>query len=183
SPVSLLAMGLWPDALRAGDNHRSGSFRFLVINDTHYISADCGHWLEGVVRQMKTHGPAEFCLHAGDLTENGRRDDFPVVRDIFKGLGMPTYVVIGNHDYLNEKFAATEPKPALPVRSPKDERRLFQPAPPPQYDRRAYESFFPRRLNYYFEHRGWQFVGLDTSMGTLADKTTIQPATFRWVDD
>src|SRR4051794_39583714 len=96
SAGTLLALGLWPGALRAEDKHKSGSFRFVVINDTHYVDADCARWLEGVVRQMKTHGPLDFCLHAGDLTDNGRRGDFGAVRDIFKGLGVPTYVVIGN---------------------------------------------------------------------------------------
>src|SRR5689334_948622 len=63
SAGSLLALGLWPGALRAGDSNNSGNFRFLVINDTHYVGAECGRWLEGVVRQMKSHGPVEFCLH------------------------------------------------------------------------------------------------------------------------
>ena len=36
SAGSLLALGLWPGALRAADKTGSSSFRFLVINDTHY---------------------------------------------------------------------------------------------------------------------------------------------------
>lgn len=184
SAGSLLALGLWPGALRAGDNNKSGSFQFIVINDTHYVDADCGRYLERVVRQMKTHGPIDFCLHAGDLTDNGRHADFGVVRDIFKGLGVPTFVVIGNHDYLNEKLTADEPKPVVPLHSPSDPRVWVRPlAPPPNFNRRAYEDVFPRRLNYYFEHRGWQIVGLDTSMGTLYDKTNVQPGTLSWVDD
>jgi len=181
---TLLAMGLWPGALRADDHHQSGSFRFLVINDTHYVNADCGHWLEGVVRQIKSHGPIDFCLHAGDLTDNGRRADFAAVRDIFKGLGVPTFVQIGNHDYLNEKFAASEPQPVTPLRSPKDDRQSVSPMPSrPNFNRRAYEDCFPGRLNYYFENHGWQIVSLDSSMGTLASKTTIHADTLRFVDD
>ena len=148
SSGALLTLGLWPGALRGGDQPNSGSFQFVVINDTHYIDADCGHWLEGVVRQMKTHGPIEFCLHAGDLTDNGRRADIAAVRDIFAGLGVPAFFQIGNHDYLNQKMAADEPKPFPPLHSPKDERPSLLPAaPPPNYDRRAYEQCFPRRLN------------------------------------
>ncbi len=205
SAGTLLALGLWPGALRAAGKGNSGSFQFIAINDTHYQSADCGRWLEAVVRQMKTHGPIEFCLHAGDLSDNGRRSDFAAVRDIFKGLGVLAHFVIGNHDYINEKFASAEPKPSalVPVFSPKDERRWLPnsqgatiaadgtaKAPPTtakastsaQFDRSGYEQFFPK-LNYYFKHRGWQVIGLDSSMGTLADKTTIQPHTLRWVDD
>jgi 3',5'-cyclic AMP phosphodiesterase CpdA len=167
----LLSLGLWPGALRAADQSNAGSFRFIAVNDTHYIDADCGRWLEKVVRQMKTHGLIDFCLHSGDLGDNGRQADFATVRDIFKGLGVPTYVVIGNHDYLNEKMAATEPKAISSAPSK------------PNFNRRAYEQCFPGRLNYSFEERGWQWVGLDTSMGTLADKTTIHADTLSWVDD
>jgi hypothetical protein len=50
-------------------------------------------------------------------------------------------------------------------------------------DRSAYDTLFPNRSNYLFEHRGWQFVGLDTTQGTAWEKTKIQPATLRWADD
>jgi len=154
SAGSLLALGLWPGCVSAPETH-AGSFRFLVINDTHYLSPECGTWLEGVIRHMKTHEQAEFCLLAGDLTEHGRREDLAAVRDIFAGLGLPTYVVIGNHDYLTRS----------------------------DHDRQAYEELFPRRINYLFKHRGWQFIGLDTSEGLLYEGTTIHPSTFRWLDE
>src|SRR5439155_7871654 len=90
SAGALLALGLWPGALKAAGANRSGAFRFLVVNDTHYMSPECGVWLEAVVRQMKSHEGVELCLHAGDLTEHGRREDLAVVRDIFRGLSVPT---------------------------------------------------------------------------------------------
>ena len=37
--------------------------------------------------------------------------------------------------------------------------------------------------NLKLRHRGWQFVGLDTSDGQRYEKIEIQPATFRWLDD
>ncbi len=181
SAGSLLALGLWPGALRAADDNRTGSFRFAVLNDLHYMSPDCGRWLEGVLRDIKSHGDVEFCLVAGDLTEYGRREDFAAVRDIFKASGLPAYVVIGNHDYLAEKPPGPPPKKFQPRYSPKDERR-FARRIPGKYDRRAYDQFFPRRINYVFKHRGWQFVGLDTSEGTLYEKTKIPAATFQWLD-
>ena len=153
SAGALLALGCWPGRLRGGTKAgEPGAFKFIAVNDTHYLSPDCGRWLEFVVRQMKSEG-AEFCLLSGDLTEKGERDHLATVRDIFQGVGVPTYVQIGNHDYLT------------------------------QTDREAYEKLFPRRLNYWFEHRGWQFVGLDSTEGQRYEKTSIQPATFRWVDD
>jgi 3',5'-cyclic AMP phosphodiesterase CpdA len=152
SAGTLLALGLWPGSLsvkaKAGE---PGAFKFIAVNDTHYMSVDCGQWLELVVAQMKTEG-AEFCLLSGDLTEKGKREHLAAVRDIFRELGVPTYVQIGNHDWVSPT------------------------------DRRAYERLFPRRLNYWFEHRGWQFVGLDSTQGQDYEKTNIQPATFEWID-
>jgi predicted MPP superfamily phosphohydrolase len=149
---SLLALGLWPGSLRldAGTGE-PGAFRFIAVNDTHFMSAACGPWLERAVRQMRGEG-AEFCLLCGDLTERGGTEHLATVRDIFRELKAPVYAVPGNHDYVE------------------------------QDDRRPYEKLFPRRLNYRFEHRGWQFVGLDTTEGQLYEKTNIQPATFGWLD-
>ena len=42
SAGTLLALGLWPGALRAADDTRSGSFRFIVVNDLHYMTPECG---------------------------------------------------------------------------------------------------------------------------------------------
>jgi len=183
SASSLLALGLWPGVLRAGDGNDSGSFRFVVLNDLHYLGPECGRWLEKVTRQIKGHEGVELCLVAGDLTEYGRLEDFAAVRDIFGGLGIPLHVVVGNHDYLAEKLPSPPPvKPSPQALAPKDERNQ-PPANPGKYDRRAYDQFFPRRVNYYFKHRGWQFVGLDTTQGLPYDKTQIQPETLQWVDD
>jgi 3',5'-cyclic AMP phosphodiesterase CpdA len=152
SAGALLALGLWPGTLRAAGKRDSGSFRFLVVNDTHYMSDECGRWLEGAVAQMKKE-QAEFCLIAGDLTEKGELAHLAAVRDLFKPLDLPIHVQIGNHDYAS------------------------------QTDRSGYEKIFPNQINYWFPHRGWQFVGLDTSDGLRYEKTSIQEPTFRWLDD
>ncbi len=94
----------------------------------------------------------DFCLHCGDLTEHGEAERLATVREVFKGLRAPLHPVPGNHDYLT------------------------------QTDRSPYERLFPGRINYWFEHCGWQFVGLDTTEGQRYEKTMIQPATFRWLD-
>jgi hypothetical protein len=128
-----------------------GAFRFIVVNDTHCMSPECGPWLERAVRQMRLEAP-DFCLHCGDLTEHGGPENLTMVRDIFRRLGATTYPVPGNHDHIA------------------------------QQDRSPYEDRFPRRTNYWFEHRGWQFLGLDTTEGQRYEKTSIQPATFGWLD-
>lgn len=152
SAGTLLALGLWPGVLRARGHDAPGKFRFIVVNDLHYLSEECGRFLEGIVQKMRAEQP-EFCIAAGDLTEHGKREHLAAMRDILGGLKCPYYTVIGNHDY----------------NSPTSNR--------------YYKLFFPRRLNYWFEHRGWQFVGLDTSEGQKYEKTNVQPATLRWLDD
>ena len=73
-------------------------FKFIVVNDTHYMSEECGRYLEGLVRQMNREGAA-LCLHAGDLTDKGEPSHLRAVRKIFSRLDMPFYPVVGNHDY------------------------------------------------------------------------------------
>jgi hypothetical protein len=150
---ALLAAGSWPGALRAEEDGHPGDFHFAALNDVHYRDRRCGVWLEGVVRQLKAHREGiAFCLVVGDLAEDGLAEQLSPVRDHFKDLGVPTYAVIGNHDYRTQE------------------------------DRKAYEELFPDRLNYHFEHGGWQFIGLDTTDGRRARGVAAPAATLRWLD-
>lgn len=150
----LLALGLWPGALRAAGKGQPGNFSFLVVNDIHYFDNRCGEWLEGAVGKMKGHPEhPDFCVLAGDLADSGSPVQLAAVRDLFKTIGIPVYCVPGNHDYVTNT------------------------------DRKPYEQIFPDSINYQFEHKGWQFVALDTTMGQKAIQTQIQPATLSWVDD
>lgn len=148
----LLALGLWPGALRAAERGGGRSFRFLVVNDTHAVSPECAGYFTGLVDEMKKE-KAELCLHAGDVTDKGERQYFGMMREVFSGLKCPWYPVIGNHDY-DTPTGRTE-----------------------------YVRAFPRRINYYFTHGGWQFVGLDTSDGQKYEKTAVPAATFQWLDE
>jgi 3',5'-cyclic AMP phosphodiesterase CpdA len=153
SAGSLLAAGLWPGRLDAREPDEEGEFFFLVINDLHYLDKRCGPWFEGVMKEIKARPETlDFCLLAGDLAENGAAEQLEPVRDIFKGLGIPVHVVVGNHDH----------------RGPDD--------------RKPYEELFPESINYRFEHRGWEFLGLDTSQGNRA-RVAVQPHTLHWLDD
>jgi 3',5'-cyclic-AMP phosphodiesterase len=154
SAGSLLAAGVWPGALAAEGKGHQADFHFLVVNDIHYLDKDCGRWLEDVIRRMNAHKEKpDFCLVAGDLAEHGRKEQLAAMRDLLKTLAMPAHVVIGNHDYLT------------------------------QTDRKAFEELYPDRLNYKFEHAGWQFVALDTTEGQKTRNTTIHPATLKWLDE
>jgi len=155
SAGSLLAMGLWPGACLEAAEQAGPGFSFIAVNDFHYIDQRCGKWLaETVLPRMQACSPKpEFCLVSGDLTDNGKQEQFAAVREILNGLGFPAYVVIGNHDYL------------------------------PPKDRTPYEEIFPGRLNYFIEHRGWLLVGLDTTEATKATNTKIPNTTFQWLDE
>ncbi len=98
--ASLLALGLRPGSLSLkAKTGEPGGFRFLVVNDTHYMSPQCGAWLELVVERMRAEN-ADFCLLCGDLTEHGERSHLAAVREIFHGLDRPVYAVPGNHDWV-----------------------------------------------------------------------------------
>jgi 3',5'-cyclic AMP phosphodiesterase CpdA len=149
---TLLTLGLWPGALRADNEMPSGSFRFIVINDTHCMSRACGEYLQAVVTRLKKE-QAEFTLHAGDLTDQAERELFVTVKETFAVLPGPFYPTPGNHDHLTDR------------------------------DRSSYEKIFPRRINYSFKHRGWQFIVVDSTDGLRYENTLIQRPTLRWLDE
>ncbi len=130
-----------------------GDFTFIAVNDLHYRDEGCVPWFQNVVRQMKASAPdAEFCLLGGDQADEGEPAQLANSREIFLGLGMPLHAVVGNHDYFKDST------------------------------RTAYERVFPGQINYAFEHRGWQFLALDTTQGLTAYNTAIPADTLAWLD-
>ncbi len=95
----------------------------------------------------------DFGVLNGDLTENATAAQFDAVREIFRGLHVQLFATIGNHDHAADK------------------------------DRRAFGEFFPNSINYHFEHRGWQFVALDTTQGQQVFYTKVAPSTLTWLDE
>src|SRR5262249_605405 len=113
----------------------------------------CTPWHEGVVKQIKAHEEKiDFCLLVGDLAEHGKAEQLDPVRTIYKGLGMPLHVVIGNHDWQAEK------------------------------DRKAYDDLFPKATNFFFEHRGWLFVGIDSTDGPKA-QAAVPDDSLKWLEE
>ena len=154
SATALLGAGLWPGLLRAGDAPDTGDFSFLVANDLHYVDAKSDDFFARAVRQMRSADPKpEFCLLAGDLAQDGTRQQLAPLLDHLKALDLPLRTVPGNHDYVA------------------------------QNDRKAYDELFKDSLNYHFTHRGWQFVALDSTDGQRASDTSILPEPLKWLDD
>ncbi len=151
---TLWSLGLWPGVLRAADAGSGGRFSFIAVNDLHYVDDQAMPFLTRAGELMKSGDPRpELCLMAGDYSEHGTKEELSATRDFFKGLGIPVYGVVGNHDYAT------------------------------QTDRKAYEEIFPDRINYHIEHRDWQVVGLDTTAGLRASRTNVSDATLHWVDE
>ncbi|MGD0093039.1 MAG: metallophosphoesterase [Planctomycetota bacterium] len=154
SAGALFAAGLWPGRLRAAGDGAAGEFWFCSFNDLHFVDADCAKYLAKVIAQMKASAPKlAFCLAAGDLSDHGKPQELAGLREVLSALDGRARVVMGNHDCENLN------------------------------DHRAYEAIFPGQLNYRFEHQGWQVLGLDTTEGDKSSGTTVQPATFAWLDE
>lgn len=154
SAGALLSLGAWPGRLRGEDAPAHGDFDFIAVNDLHALEPACRPWFDNVVRQMKASAPtAEFCLLGGDLSDNGAAPQLTLIKEAFAALGISCHAVIGNHDHLSDT------------------------------NRSAYEQIFPTQINYTFEHRGWQIIGLDSSEGTKAKGTHISTNTFAWLDE
>lgn len=94
----------------------------------------------------------DLVLIAGDLAEHGNATQLGAIKDVFGGVKAPFYVVVGNHDYLT------------------------------QTDRKAYDQLYPGRINYTFDHKGWQFVALDTTEGQKARGVKAPQTTLDWLD-
>src|SRR5262245_57400565 len=91
SPAALLAAGLWPGALAAGDPETK-PFSFLVVNDLHSLDKKCHPWFEKTTTQMASHDetPA-FLAIAGDLADDGQPAPVAAVKEIFGTLKIPIY--------------------------------------------------------------------------------------------
>jgi 3',5'-cyclic AMP phosphodiesterase CpdA len=153
STAAFITAGVWPGALWARDADPGGDFYFAVINDLHYHDDKCAPWFSRLVNHLKQRPEKiEFSLLAGDLSDRGKLEQLAPVRDTFAELGTPFHVTIGNHDYLSMN------------------------------DRSAYEKIFPKSLNQHFEHKGWHFIGIDSSEGTKL-QTAVQPHSLRWLEE
>ena len=154
SASAILGTTLWPGCARFAGNGRGGGFSFAVINDAHFQSPKCPDWFARVSASIRSQNPRpEFCLVVGDLAEHVTGAELGAMREILRSWKIETHVVIGNHDYVGDD------------------------------DRSTWDALYSNQLNYRFVHRGWQFVGLDSSEGRKAAGTKIQPATFSWLDD
>lgn len=151
--AALLAAGLWPGALRAAASGTvAEEFTFVVANDFHHFEAACDPWFTALFRQIAAHEGVEFCLGLGDLAHKGAPASIAAVARLAEEAELRFLATPGNHDNELEENTA------------------------------IFNRELPGQLNYRFEHRGWQFVMIDSTEGKKWGKTHVQPATLAWLD-
>ena len=150
--LKLLALGAAWRGAQPGVAAQQPAFRFIVVNDLHHETPECDPFFRSLVSQMGSHGTIDFCLIVGDIADTGKPASFAAIRDTFAALRVPIYTVPGNHD--NDVDKTT----------------------------RVYSEAFPGRLNYTFAHKGWQFIGIDSTDENKFEKTRIGDVALAWLD-
>lgn len=78
-------------------------FDFLIVSDTHLGRKDN----KAAERQWQKTAPeldqasGDFVLHLGDVVDGGREKQYPIYKEVRKGIRKPVYEIPGNHDPLN----------------------------------------------------------------------------------
>lgn len=81
-------------------------FKFVVISDLHIVprgalslGIDTAARLERAIDHVNEHhSDADFCVFAGDLTDDGDRPSYERLSRKLAHLAMPFYLTLGNHD-------------------------------------------------------------------------------------
>lgn len=146
-------------------------FRFLQINDVHYIgpSGKDGYaeanrradWLFERIRQQDFFPRLDFVMIAGDLVHgeglDGLREELPIVREKLDGLGIPYYTAVGNHEVVQREGD-------------------------PVYEKPYYDAFGAGRLQYSFVQRGVEFIVLNDSGTACRRPKSVYDERFRGLD-
>lgn len=120
----------------------ASEFPFAVINDLHYTGPATRPPLDALVDQLNRENP-DLVLVLGDLAELGSAEELAAARQILSRLNAPFYCVPGNHD-----------------------GPLDRPVGSAATGLATYDRLFPDRRNYFFIHKSWQFLALDTTNGS-----------------
>lgn len=96
----------------AAGNKGVTPFTFAILTDAHLFSGDHRYdaFLEQAVADVNAMNPApDFVLYAGDIAQNGKRDQLEKGKRILDKLKMPLKLIPGEHDwYLDLGAAWTE---------------------------------------------------------------------------
>jgi hypothetical protein len=148
-----LLSSIAPCATNAALSPSRARFQFVVVNDLHYRDKRCGPWFERVVDSIRAQRPRPvFVMLAGDLSEDGTREQLGPVREIFDPFLIPVRAIVGNHDCdVTGDFA-------------------------------GFKDVYGSSFNYRFEHADWQFLAFDSTQGRSVYRTRISTDTLSWLD-
>jgi len=153
SPLPFTRRSLLAGAALAAAPATPPAFRFLQINDLHFVGplqADKGYlranqridWLFDRIRAREFFPAFDFIVVLGDFVHGGTletiREEVPIMQARLEALGVPYYTVIGNHE---NRQAEGDPTYEGPYRS----------------------AFGTGRTHYSFVHKGVEFVILNNS--------------------
>lgn len=73
------------------------TFKVALLSDPHYHFRK----LDDAIAHINAQGDYEFAIVAGDLSDNGLKQEFVYFYESMRKLKIPYLTVIGNHDYLS----------------------------------------------------------------------------------
>ena len=136
------------------EEKRSGNeetFNIVQISDTHTATSEIRHFVADI-NQLSPR-PA-FVIHTGDITNDGRAEEYEVVRKEIVQLEMPYYPVRGNHEPDKEECI------------------------------KYFNHFWDYPETYYsFDKHGWHFVVLDNGMQYVTHKSPVDQEQLDWLSD
>ncbi|HEX2296671.1 MAG TPA: metallophosphoesterase [Actinomycetota bacterium] len=132
-------------------------FRFGILGDLHVGSPRAEPLVEAAIADLNRSG-VELVVQLGDITDEGKQDQFDRAAKLLERLEMPVATMMGNHDVL-----------AL------GERDLT--------GRTFYSASFGREADgVLLEHRGWRFAVLDSATHLASPFTAFDLVTGSFLD-
>jgi 3',5'-cyclic AMP phosphodiesterase CpdA len=125
--------------------------KFILINDLHYDSQLCDGFFAALCGQMAATPGLTAMFLLGDLTDLAKPAQFAGLQRHLNQIKVPIHAIPGNHDY------------AGPV------------------DCMAYDQAWPNMHNYIVRYGEWQFLLLDSCVGTTYQNVSASAATVAYV--
>ena len=141
--------------VRARCSGSGKTFNIVQITDTHTSTSDTRHFV-AEINQLSPR--PEFVIHTGDITNDGRAEEYEVMRKEIVELEVPYYPARGNHE-------------------PDRDECL-----------RYFKHFLDERFRdhpetyYSFDKHGWHFVTLDNGMQYVSRKSPVDQKQLDWLD-
>ena len=86
--------------------------RLLYVTDTHIGCSDAGYALQpryrpeeraalfAALKELAREREVDALIHGGDVVDHGTPEEIDEALEVMAGLGVPTYVCLGNHDLM-----------------------------------------------------------------------------------